>query len=226
MKTPLYYYNYIIPLLLAAIFSLKTFRLKWPLAFRYFSIYLWATILVEGLAILWKDFLNLHHTAWWHYSISNGWIYNLYFIPLYTFYTYFFSTILKPLQIKKMVTTLLVSFLLFALYNLFFLQGIYAINTFTIVAGSFLVIFFSSCYWYYLVTAGEFPSLFKMPQFWIVAGAFLCHLGIFAYYISTYAMSAAQMKEWLSILRLVVWSNTLMYSFYLTAFLCTRNYSR
>jgi len=224
MKTPLYYYSYMVPLLLAAIFSLKAFRLKWPLALKNFAVYLWATLFIEGFCILWKDFINLHNTAFWHYNKSNGWIYNLYFIPLYCFYTYFFSVVLKPLHIKPVIRLLAIAFTGFAIFNLLFLQGIYAINTFTIVAGCILVIFLSACYWYYLVTTDDVPVQLKVPDFWIVCGAFICHLGIFAYYISTYAMSAAQMKEWLSILKLVVWSNTLMYSFYLIAFLCTRNY--
>lgn len=226
MKTPLYYYNYIIPLLLSAIFSLKVFRLKWPVHLRRFSIYLWATLLIECFAILWKDILNLHHTPWWNFSQRNGWIYNLYFIPLYSFYSWFFSRVLLQLKLNRIIKAVTLLFMLFALSNILFIQGIYYINTFTIVAGSILVIFFSSCCFYTWVTADDLPPLVKNPEFWIVSGAFLCHLGIFAYYISTYAMTPAQMKEWLSILKLVVWSNTTMYSFYLTAFLCTRTYHK
>lgn len=226
MKTPLYYYNYMIPLMLSAILSLKAFRLRWPVHFRCFSIFLWVTLLVESFAILWKDLLNLHHTAWWNFSQRNGWIYNLYFTPLYCFYAWFFSKVLLPFELNRISKVLASAFALFALSNMLFIQGFYTINTFTIVAGSLLVVFFSSCCFYMWVTADETSPLVKKPEFWVVAGAFLCHLGIFAYYISTYAMSPAQMKEWLSILKLVVWSNTLMYSFYSIAFLCTRTYYR
>jgi hypothetical protein len=226
MKTPLFYYNYMIPLVLAAIFSLRAFRLKWPQHLRYFSLYLWASVITESLAILWKDLLYLHHTRLWHYSKYNGWIYNLYFIPLYVFYGLFFNSILPSAQLRVTVRVVTGAFAAFALYNILFLQGMQTINTFTIVSGCSLVIFFSGCYWVSLITSSELPALTRQPEFWIVAGAFLCHLGIFTYYISTYSMNAAQMKEWLAVLSLVVWSNTIMYSSYLTAFLCTRNYYR
>src|SRR5258706_11384543 len=96
-----YSYIYLIPLLLSAIFSLKSFRLNWPKPYKLFSIFLCLTLIVELFAISWKWYL--FKTDYWNYSKSNLWIYNAFLLISELFLLLFYYGVLISPTLKKMI---------------------------------------------------------------------------------------------------------------------------
>src|SRR5258705_12717203 len=107
------YYIYLVPMLLSAIFGLNTFRQKWPLPFRLFSVFVAVTLCMELFAMWWN--VTLHATKYWHYNASNLWLYNFYLIPQYLFYLYFFYTVLWDEKSKQALKLMSILYALFSL---------------------------------------------------------------------------------------------------------------
>src|SRR5579862_8186747 len=69
-----YNYIYLIPLVISAFASLRSFRLARLKPYRLFSLFLMTSLLIEIFAISWKWWL--HQTGLWNFPISNLWIYD------------------------------------------------------------------------------------------------------------------------------------------------------
>lgn len=211
-------YSYMVPLCLSAIFSLKTFRLKWPAPYRSFAIFLWLTLLSEGLAISWK--LGLHKTEWWSFSRSNAWIYNLYFIPEYLFYCWFFNSILDQPQFKRSFKYVFGTYLVLTVSNLLFFQGFNQLNTYNIIAGNLLVVIYSSGYFLGELNRKQPERVSNTPLFWLSLGAFIFFTVSIPYFISINYLSRTNLPLAIALFNILLSLNVLMYSFYLIAFLC------
>ncbi|SHM76948.1 hypothetical protein SAMN05216524_103345 [Mucilaginibacter sp. OK098] len=216
------HYIYLIPLLLSIIFSIKTFKNGWALPYRLFSIFLMVTMLVELFAISWK--LSLHETAYWSYSQSNLWIYNIYLGPQYLFYFLFYSMALDSKWLSKVRYPVLISYALFGVVNMFFIQSMAQLNTFTIVSGSALVLLGSLSYFAQEINRKEPLPVTKQPLFWIALGGFLFHTVSLPYFISINYLSRTNLPLAIVLFNILLALNIFMYSFYLMAFLCKQPY--
>src|SRR5882757_2293055 len=158
------YYVYLIPLFLGAIFSLRSFRLKWPSPFRQFSIFLFATLLVEVFANAWKFFLH----KWFGYSsYSNLWIYNIYLAPQYMFYLYFYRQVLTGYKVKKVISRLFFLYPLFAITNMVWIQGPDSVNNYTIIVSHLLTIFLTVIFFIEVLKEKEIYKLGAEPLVFI-----------------------------------------------------------
>ena len=216
------YYFYLLPLFLSFLSSLSSFRLDWPKPFRWFCIFLLATLTTEIFAVLWK--YQLHHTSWWNYSFNNLWIYNLYLLPQYLFYIYFFSSIVNLRFVK--VLRFPMAFLLcsVAAVDLFWGRQLFLVNYFTIITANFIVIFFSVSYFVQLMRASGVIRLAREPAVWISIGAFIFHLGSLPCFILLNYLSSGNVVLSLSLFRIIIVLNTLMYTLYSIAFICTKKF--
>lgn len=159
-------------LLFSAIFSLKSFRLKWPLEYRYFSVLLWLMLFTELVAFAWSFWL--YKTAYWSFLNHNTWVYNLFIIPQYLLLQIFYKIILGP-DSKKSLQTIIAVFLLFALINTCFIQGIFTLNSYTIVLGNIITLLMALRYFHTIKDDVSSPSLQKNPLAWISIGVFINH---------------------------------------------------
>lgn len=215
---------YLLPLLVSAITSLNAFRLGWPVAMKLFSVFLFTTLSVEIFAVLWK--YQWHSTRWWDYSPNNLWLYNIYLFPQYMFYIYFFNETLKLKSIKSYVTIIAVLFGLLSLSNLLFVQRLFSIDYFTIIAANLIMIFFSILYFILLMKAETVVKLSVQPLLWISIGTFIFHLGSLPCFILYNSIFSENMAVASSLFRIIVSLNFIMYFFYAIAFICTKIYPK
>lgn len=217
------YYIYIIPLLISAISSVRAFRLKWPLSYRWFSIFLFTTLLVEVFAILWKDYLYLHKTTYWKFSIHNIWLYNIYFLPQYLFYLFFYYSVITLPTVKRIIRVISPLFILFCILNMIVIQGLYTPNNYTLIVCCLIMIWLTASYFFQLLMQKKLVSLRHEPLVWISCGAFLFHMGCLPFFIWFNTLVTASNAKAYSFLGIAVVLNSIMYSSYSIAFLWNKN---
>lgn len=214
----LVYFVYVIPLTLSAIFSLKSFRLKWPKYYRYFSVFLFFTLFIEIFAISWKLFL--FKSSFGSYSDSNLWIYNLYLIPEYMFYFFFYYSCLKNQIVKKTFILLFILYAVFAIINLIWIQSFYTLNSYNIIVGNILVVLLSLSYFNQSLNDKGSKRQVLQPLFWISVGAFIFFTGSLPYFIFMNYLIKINITMAVALFNILLILNTFMYSLYLIAFLC------
>jgi hypothetical protein len=211
------YYIYLLPLLLSAVFSLRAFRLNWPSLYKHFSIFLFSTLFIEGFAICWKLFL---HSSVGNYSMSNLWIYNCYLIAQYLFYLYFYYLATRNSNVKRWIVALAGIYFLFSLINVIFIQPIHTVNSYTIIAASLIMLFLTLTYFIELLRDKEIKNLTSEPLVWISIGAFIFHIGNLPFFIFLNTLNKTNLSLALTLFKIILILNSLMYSFYAIAFLC------
>jgi len=207
-----------VPFLLSAIFSLKSFRLKWPKHLQTFSIFLFVTLTLEFFGIAWKWRIY----QWMGKSDENYWILNIAEIMGRIMLLWYFSQLLSSVRSKKIIERLIPFYLTFCLINYFFIQKPTAINSYSIGLGSLLVIFFCVCYFIELLHIKEAIKVYQLPEFWIATGTFI-------YYLCTLTFIAgfeflARNDAFNHIMTIFMNINDVMmifmYTLYLIAYLC------
>jgi hypothetical protein len=214
------HYVYLIPLLLSVICNFKSFRNKWARPYRLFSIFLIVTLLMELFAISWKLFL--HQTAYWGYTNSNLWIYNLYLTPQYLFYFYFFSSVLDSKLLSANKKPIIIIYAFAGIANIIFIQRVNQLNTYTIILGSGLVLIGSLSYFIQEFNRKVPVLVSKHPLFWISLGSFMFHTVSLPYFIMINYLSKVNLPMAVSLFNILLVLNVLMYLFYLIAFLCNK----
>ena len=213
-----YKYIYLIPLLASAIFSLRSFRLKWPKPFRIFSIFLWTTFLVEAFAIAWK--WGLCKTGPWNFSPNNVWIYCAFITIRHLFFLAYFHAILENELVKKIIRWSVVPFLVFAVLNYFYIQTPFDANTYTMIIANSFTIFLVLIFFQEILRSKKIIRLGQSTQVWIAFGTFIYYSGtlplfIFFNYLMKYSPGAFS-----SYYQINDALNIIMYTSYLIAFLC------
>jgi hypothetical protein len=210
---------YLIVLLFTFLSSLNAFRLDMVKPYKWFSLYLLFALLAEWCAVMWPRLVRHYDLP---YSRENHWIYNLYLLPAYLFYLLFYYSFLKGVQIKMMIKTAAVLFTCWFAYDLFFVQGMFRLNTYTVIVAGIMVVALSLAYFYQVLRAAVFLPIHRDPLFWISAGTFLFHLttmlGLFfiVFLNDWYGKAAFTTSLIIKITSIV------MYLAYSIAFLCQR----
>lgn len=204
-------------LLFSYISSLNTFRLDFPTPFKHFSSYLLFTFTIELIAAFWYKIV-----AWMQlpYTGENTWIYNIYTIPAYLFYLYFFYRQQSSKNIRLAIKITAPVYLLFCLVNYFFITGPLRFNKHSVLAGGIIVILLSLTYFYQILFSPKLIRLKNEPMFWISSGAFIFHLGtVIGISFLTYLYhNARPLADTLMVF--IKYSGTFMYLTYSIAFLC------
>lgn len=165
-------YLYYIPFLLCAIFSLKSFRLKWPKHLRTFSIYLLVTLTLDMLGSFWK----LEAFRWFSGKEDNIWILNVEMVAGRAILSYYFVQLLSSDRLKTAITTFLLFYLVLGVVNYLMIQKPAPLNTYSIAIGNVAVIFFCMLYFREILNAKDLVQLYKMPEFWIAIGTLIYFL--------------------------------------------------
>lgn len=211
-------YIYLIPMLLSAIFSLRSFRLKWPLAFRIFSISLLLTLLIECFAISWK--WGFSQTKWWHYTRSNMWIYDAFVVIKYMFVVSFFYCILRSALVKKVITYSFCLFIPLASYNYFFFQGPFSVDTYTIIFTNSSTIFYCLLFFIQVLKDKNLIILTKDTSVWISLGLLLYNAGTLPFFVFFNYLINEQPSMATSYLYINDALNIIMYTLFLIAYIC------
>lgn len=207
-----------IPLFIAAVVSFRTFNKKWHAIYRIFSVLLISVFILEITAFLWKAFL--HTTAGWNYSVSNLWLYNSFLIPQYLLYIWMYYQAIKSNVIKKIIIVAAISFAVFAIFNMIYIQSIHTVNSYSIIMASIIMVFVAVAYFEQLRKADEIFKLSALPMVWISLGAFVFHAANLPYIISLNYLTRFDISLAISIFYIYLVLNTTMYTFYVIALLC------
>jgi hypothetical protein len=162
-----------------------------------------------------------------HFHKSNHWIFNLFTPTEFIFYSLMLASFINSRNLKKIIYLLLAAYLAFAFYNILFLQRIVTFNTFSYIAGCFVVLCSCLFYFVHLASSENEHPLFRTPAFWITCGLLIMHTGDFLLFgmmdiITSYYPSFA-----LTGFEIIKYIDTATYMLFTVSFLCNniRNHS-
>lgn len=218
--TTILHLTYLITVLVSAIFSLKTFRLKWPLTYKLFSAFLITALITELAGTLWAYDL-FEFQKWDPFKTgNNNWLITFLLIPQYLFFITIYYSVLKNERLKKVVAAIAILYTIFAILNLAFGQGISIINSYTHIAASFVMLFLVLAYFEQIRKDKVLINLRREPLVWISLGNFIYHLinipFLFTinYLIKSYPQIVGSFFNFYLIILIIT------YSLYIKAFLC------
>ena len=209
---------YMAPLLISTLLGMKTFRRNWPAPYKTFSVLLLCILFVEIMALLWKTvFYKIQN---WPWSDSNLWLYNSFLIPQYLLYIAVYYQVISGAKMKRVILITGIVFTLLAIINLIFFQSIYAINSYTLIMASGIIIFLTVTYFEQLRKEKEIIRLTAHPMVWISLGAFLFHAANLPYMIGLSYLTRNNISLAIALFYVYMTLNCIMYTFYSFAFLC------
>ena len=110
---------------------------------------------------------------WWSVQFGNNHkVYNVYQVIQFGFFSFMLTSLIGNKSVKKLLTRLSVSFIVFAILNIAFIQGMAHFNTVNYFTGAIILSFFSGYSLNELFKKAVTESPFKLPAFWI-AGSLL-----------------------------------------------------
>lgn len=219
-----YDYIYLIPLAISALVSLRSFKRHWTLSFRLFSILLVTTLVVEGIAILWKWGLN--KTFLWEYSPSNMWLYNAFTPVRFIFIASFYYLTFSNGGRKRIIRWLASALAVFSVMNYFFIQTPHFVNTWTIVGVNTFTIYLALAFFHMVLHEDKVISLTTSSEIWIGLGSFLYYSGTLPFFIFFNYLISTGSPLLRSYLYINDFLNVVMYSMYTTAFLCKPQFQK
>ncbi len=211
---PIFFYIEVIGLLLATFLykDLKATKMV------YFIPFLLLTVIVESIGFLARLY-NIGNKNYWIYNIFN----NIEFF----FYAYLFYLNFNAPALKKIVLYFIPLLVIFSITNYIFFQGIDRFHTYTLLFGSFFMVFFCCCYFYEWVLPEQITqNLLKQPFFWICVGLLLFYLGsVIINALFEYLRSTDMLEQGIRIYRFINQSlNIVLYtSFSISFILCRSN---
>jgi hypothetical protein len=214
-----YSFIYLVPLLLSAVFSLRSFRLKWPAPYKIFSVFLLFTLAAEVFAIAWK--WELHKTIYWDYTQENLWVYNFFLIIRHVFLLVFFYYILDSALLKKLILWSLIPSVLIGIINYFFIETPHTVNNYAVVIANAITILLVLALFTQLLKDKKLIKLSADTKTWISLGLFIYHSGTLPFFIFFNYLLKEHLSMALSYLYINDALNIIMYTLYLIAYLCT-----
>jgi hypothetical protein len=113
---------------------------------------------------------------------QTAWLYNLLTIIQFPLWILLFDKHISGTFMKRVAKIVILMFLLFAISNLFFIQGIRSFNNYTLILGSAILIFFCCVYLFLLLNSNYTKNPVSIPMFWVSSGAFFYFTGTFLYF--------------------------------------------
>jgi hypothetical protein len=157
---------------------------------------------------------------------TNVFLYNIIGAIEFTFYLFFYHSIYRASQARKIMLILIMVYWVAALINIFFIQGINVFNTYTYMVGCLFVILASSYYFLEMFRYPQSGSIMREPAFWITSALlfyYTCVLPVFG--ILNYISSIS--RYWNHVLRFIInLTNILLYSLFTLAFLCKLSFRK
>jgi len=147
---------------------------------RYFVYFLWFTVFVElffgwlSICVEKFDFFSpLNDTVF----RQNDWIYNVYDIVSFIFFSYIFIRLYENVNFKKVSILTSSLFILFAIINAAFSNEFYdGIVSLNFIFGSILILFLVILYFFQLLMSDKILDFYKMMTFYISVGVLVYHL--------------------------------------------------
>jgi hypothetical protein len=161
-------------MLVSVILSLKAFRLKWPPAYKIFSVLLFTALFTEAFANAWRFYL--HDFNGWKYSSNNAWIFTISLAPQYVLFMLVYYHELHAPKLKKAVLITCILFSLFTILNFCFWQKLDMINSYTHILADCIMLLLVFAYFEQLRREKTLIRLTTRPMVWISLGVMVFHL--------------------------------------------------
>jgi hypothetical protein len=133
------------------------FRKPIPKYLKFFPIYFFLQLITD---------LILDYTS--DHGIHNNILTNPSAIAEFTFYYFVLRELIINVKVKKVILYTMVIYALFALINIFLIQGYEKYNAINFTMGVVITVVFCIYYFFELFQKTETPSLIGLPGFWIV----------------------------------------------------------
>lgn len=164
---------YILPMIISAILSLKTFKQGWPLAYRIFSVYIFWCLVTELAA--W-GFVAFQKATYPDQQPNNHWILSISMLPMYLLLSWVYYSSIKNRVYRKIIFSCTVVFSVFAIINMLWIQKLSSINSYTHLLADCIVFMYIFLYFEELRKGKETGKFSNIPIVWIAAGNFIYHL--------------------------------------------------
>lgn len=220
----MFYYIYLIPILFSAVAGLRAFSHNWPRPYKYFSIFLFVVLAVELFANVWTLWLHRQFTP--AYSKKNVWIYNVFMIPEYLFYLFFYYNLAqnRTEQKRNLFIVIGAAFIIWGTANMIFVQQMMVMNTYSLLFYSIAVVYLAIDYFVSLLRSNKLVNLSREPLVWISIGAFFYHLCCIPYYIFMNYTTAKDIQLIIMLSKIMTVLVSAMYSSFTIAFLCRKHF--
>lgn len=183
----------------------------------YFIPFLLLTVTVEFIG-----FLSIQY----NFGNKNYWLYNIFNIVEFVFYAFLFYQNFKAPALKKIVFNFIPLLILFSAVNYIYFQGTDRFHTYTLLFGSFFMVFFCCCYFYEWVLPEQITqNLLKQTFFWICVGLLLFYLGsVIINALFEYLRSSDMLQQGKKIYSFINQSlNIVLYTSFSISFILCRN---
>jgi hypothetical protein len=147
-------------------------------------------------------------------GINNAWAFNIFFVYAETFLILFFFTLVSnDSRFTKKVSLIIVFLILWGILNSLFFQTFEQLQTYSFIAGSFLIIGFSFHYFYQVFNANTFEgqNLLSVPSFWIVTFVLFFYACSFLFFASIRMMDKRNFGIYANIYDMIKIMGALMY---------------
>lgn len=142
------------------IISLSVFAHKpVPVYLRLFPVYFFL-LFIEDLAIEYTTALGIH----------NNIILNTWGIAEFSFYFFVIKSVIANTRVKKRILYTTLTFIVFAVFNLIFIQHNDLFNPVNFTIGTVITVILCIYYFFELFQKTEVQSLTRLTSFWIVSG--------------------------------------------------------
>jgi hypothetical protein len=147
-------------------------------------------------------------------GINNALAYNIFFVHVETILIlYFFALVSKDSKFRKIVFLIIALFILWGVTNTALFQTLDQLQTYSFIAGSFLIIGFSAHYFYQVINANTFEgqNLLSVPSFWIVTFVLFFYACSFLFFASIRLMDESNFGIYTNIFNMIKIMGALMY---------------
>ncbi len=153
----------------------------------------------------------------------NVWIYNLFSVVEFLFFTTYFKSVLRGKVIKMMTYSLQIILPVTCLINILLVQGIGRFHTFTYAAGCIVMVILSIVHLSQIYRNSEIKNPIYLVSFWVTCAILFFFttsvtiIGVFNYL----AVLSNQLIQLYKTVLLTI--NCIFYSLFIIAFLCQKN---
>ncbi len=173
----------------------------------YFLFFLWFTFFLELIA----------GSLGYIFSINNQWIYNIFMTISFSFYLYWYQSILKKRGFRKIVVIFVTVFLCVAIWNIVF-QSPFSFHKYTFVTGALLTMICTIFHFWQLLNSDEILEVKYKLSFWISTGLLLFNMGMIPMMLLSKHLNFSEIQYYIIIITL----NIILYGCYSIGFLWTK----
>ena len=190
---------------------------------RYFSYFLWLTVIIETIGsfpILIDNLPSLAHlkdTSW----EKNLWMYNIYLVVSFAFYMYYISMHIYSRFLKKSLYALIILYLSTSTINLIISDVFFkAFSSYSFILGSLSLLITIGLYFYQVLQSNDILNFGYTIPFYFSIGVLVFHLCVTPLFIYSKYNSRIVSPEFVDIYGIILTiANIFLYTCYTLGFI-------